>query len=252
MKRMDPIIVDGIDSLVAEIVPQTDRLISSPPAKAIWLLFKRNAGSWDSLCALVGTCQSQDHLELRNHDCGAIVRCMFDAYVQAAFIGADDSSARGQQFLEFEWIEAHVLPQKFLKQKSKMADKIRNSPLRPEGEKLNTEQFERLKQNYPPPPHMKKKEVRTHWYKGSIPELATQLGLGNVCDWLYFRFHGSVHSSPLALIRGAAYDARILETVASYLVANHARILCQTAGITLSAPAQELVDANNVDITNYE
>ena len=110
------------------------------------------------MCALVRTARTSEQLDARANDCAAILRCMYDAFIQAAYV-ATKPDVLGRLYLDYEHVERFLAPTKIVGQDNRMARDVANSPMRKAGEKRNRKEFERVKSAY----LTKKGKVRTHW-----------------------------------------------------------------------------------------
>lgn len=163
----DKQIRERMDALTAEVIRLWHALLAkSPPTTATGMLALRCSASWRSICLIVSGCRNAHELELCSNDAAALLRCMHDVCIQAEYIAAGDSSASmtaddlGRLFVEYEHVERHRLATAAVTFRSEVAELIRRSPLRSEGEARNQAEFDRVAPNYPD---------KRHWYRGHLP-----------------------------------------------------------------------------------
>jgi hypothetical protein len=167
-----------VRGIVTALHDQRNCLRSSQLALFAFLL--RIFNSWRSVGKLLDCCENETEFTTIANDGAAIIRCMYDALIQAMYIADDPSVAdeRGQLYLDFEHIEQHKLTQEVVRQMSGLARYLAMSPLRSEGERRNQEEFDRVKDRYLVSRRGKdgSAEVRNHWYVGDLRELARGVG----------------------------------------------------------------------------
>jgi len=216
-------------------------------------LFTRIAGSWDSLCALVGTSRNDMHLQARAHDCAAILRCMYDAYIQLAYIAVSPEEEQlGELYCEFVHVERFKVSTEAVKQENAMARMVANSPMRAEGEPRNRREFDRVKHLYIKPKPKDADDTRGKWYRlSNLRQVAEKIGRGDDYVWFVKRYGSSVHSGPFAVFHGPqCADARIIEGLALHYVCLAAKNVVQKCQLPFSERSQALVRGGSIDMVN--
>ncbi len=164
---------------------------TSPLERALRALTLRTLNSWNSVSCLVlhGTHDSR-------LDCCAILRAAFDTYLQAAWIGVEESSQtqRAELYLDFLWVERSDLVGRIVPMQNSLGRRIAESPDREAGETLNRDNLERVRSKYA----NKHNRLRSTWYPGSLRDLARDLGKLDEYQVFVHRHHGAVHSNPMA------------------------------------------------------
>lgn len=209
MKRTDPRIRNAVDRMIHEVIARCAEQESRPDSSKVLRAFlARVAGSYDSVCALVDTTSSQEQLDPRLNDCAVILRCMYDAYVQAAYIATagDEKESLARLYLDFEHVERYLLAKDITQQKNKMAQIVAKSPMRATGEPRVIAEFDRVKSAYRTG-NKNPNAVRKRWYAETLPALAKAIDRKDEYAWLVNRFHSSVHSGPFALFVGPGLTA---------------------------------------------
>lgn len=238
MNTMDQRIVDATNHMICEICTQAQKK-RAPSTRALLALFSRIAGSWSSLCVLVMTARTSEQLDARANDCAAILRCMYDAFIQAAYI-ATKPGALGELYLNYEHVERFLAPKEIVKQDNRMARIVASSPMRKAGEKRNRREFDRVKSAY----LTNKRNVQKHWYRGTLFSIAEKVGKREADEYAWFvgRTNSSVHSGPFATLCGPPMrDARIIEQIALYIVGRAGKLLVDVAGIHLDEDGKDII-----------
>ena len=135
---------------------------------------------------------------------------MFEAYLQAGYIAADESEAakRAQDYFDFEHVDRFRWQSKVLKYDNRLTRRVRSSQTFAEVKDAVEKEYERVKGEFPKKKHQGITEaqdaqrVREHWYSGSLFDIAHSLGKSDEYDILLTAFHGCVHSSASALKPG--------------------------------------------------
>jgi hypothetical protein len=178
-------------------------------ARALVFLLVRVGNSWRSLRTLA---THTGDIEGFAVDAGAILRAMFDAYLQADYIvsNCDEASARASDYFEFEHVERYKHMTKWLNHNNALVNTVKTSPRRAEGERNVRQQYDRVKDRFYVDRVLKDGTVkrgpktRSQWFPGDLRKIADQLGKADEYDILLASLHGCVHSSAYALANGPA------------------------------------------------
>ena len=211
-----------------------------PSSRALLGFVVRNAGSWKTLNALVGHCENEDAFKAVAIDCGAVVRCMYDAYIQALYVIHDpnDCDRRGELYLEYEHVERYRQMQKLIGQDNELSEYLHNSPLREIGEVRIQQEYDRVKGNYS---SGRRDGVRNHWYPQHLRAIAEEVGRQDEFDWFVAGFHGSVHSGPLTVFHGPALPGAGVLYIAISIAARTAMLLAKHEDLDLDQDALGLL-----------
>ncbi len=165
-------------------------------------------------------------------DAGALLRAMYDACFQAEYLVHDPVriDARASDYLEYEHVERHRISRKVLRHNTQLANRLKSSAKRPEGEKRVKNEYDRVKDRY----LVKKRKAdgtvkrrpaaRSTWYSGDLSALAESLGKRAEYDTFIAVFNGCVHSSALAVHMGPIVSPQNILTLASNIAARVARL----------------------------
>ena len=165
-------------------------------AQAITLLQNRILQSTTTLWLLC--CEARHPWDA---DGALILRAIYDASLQLLYIlnKPELREQRASQYLDFVWIEKDWVRKWGDKYSSPLAKKFRKSPMRIVGEPVLDKNLRRIRSQYLTSAG---KEWRQTWYKGSLRNLAEELGLQEEYDLLQKQLSGAVHSSPHTLHHG--------------------------------------------------
>jgi hypothetical protein len=199
---------------------------------ALFFLLVREANTWRSIRLLRKHTPEQFHTAFMV-DAGTLLRAMFDASLQADFIFCDPATRieRATQYLDFEHVERYVMVQKVLRHENQLANTLKSSPLRPDGEKRVQEAYDRVKDQFLLVEKKKcngngKHAARTRdkWYKGGLFQLAEAAGKVAEYDTFVASFSGCVHSSAFAVRKGPVSPIEHVLVLSSKFAARVAKL----------------------------
>jgi len=198
-----------------------------------WFLV-RVANTWNSL-QLLRRGALADFQSVFMVDVGVLLRCMFDAYLQADYIIRDPAkrTERATLYLEFQHIERYKAEEKLFRHNNPLTDVLGSSPRRAEGQARRRAEFERVKGAFlrkdkgSARSGKKAPETRDQWYEGNLGQLAEAAGKKDEYDTFVYPFSGCVHSSSYAVLKGPPVEAEYLMQFASTLAARVVNINVQ-------------------------
>lgn len=234
-----------------EVCTKLNQMPNRPRSSQALLGFLvRCACSCKSINTLVSSAQTPVEEVAIGNDCAAILRCMFDAYIQAAylFIDSNEREERARLYLDYEHVERFLLSTEVSSRSNPFSKSIASSPLRPEGEKRNRKEFDRVKAKYP----VKKRnaradDVRNTWYPGNLRDLARIIGMEDEYIVFVKRSHGSIHSSPFAVFKGPSITGEHFCYFASLLVSRVARMVVENDSLAVSSESAAIIDAHSIN-----
>lgn len=195
-------------------------------AAALCAFLNRLAHTWRSIRTLRDNRKADDVGFMI--DAGALLRAMFDAYLQAHYIYHDPCQrlSRAELYYDYVPVERYRNMMKALKHSHPVSVRLRASAKRPAGEAALKADYDRLKGRYP---RHRGAGVRDHWYEGNLADLAASIGKEDEYDVFLSQFHGCIHSSAQALHFGPpvtpphvlSHATRLACRVASLLIAHH-------------------------------
>jgi hypothetical protein len=217
-------------------------------SRALLYLLLRVANTW---CSIRTLRQHSPDEHLFMVDAGTLLRAMFDACFQAEYLAqdADTITARANDYLEYEHVERYRISRKVLSHDTRLADRLKSSAKRPEGEKRVQEQYDRVKDKYlvekskPDGAVKRGSRTRSTWYPGDLSAVARSLGKEAEYDSFVAVFNGCVHSSALAVQTGPIVQAQHVLTLASKIAARVARLNAQYNRIDLGGFYGPILDA---------
>lgn len=246
MQEADPLreaANDSILNLLRNVIQQSEpRSRSDVVALALLYFMVRGSNTWRSMRTLDRYIPDDEGPMV---DAGALLRVMFDAYLQAKYIADDRTAAvgRAQDYLEFEHIERFKQAQKVISCNNPFADKLKASPERPSGELRLQNEFDRVAKRYAVAGSRRsgarkgKVQIRQNWYPGTLADLAQSVGQADEYAIILSSFHGCVHSSALAVSRGPVVGWQNILDWASTIAA-------RVAGLS--------VDYNNIVLDEFQ
>ena len=229
---------DAVDAMIREVITASYNSKSAELShRALLCLTNHIAGFWRAVCILNQNASDVRETESLSDSFAVIIRCMFDAYLQAAYIAKQDTEARSKLYLDYEPVELYMLANKVVKQSDDMSRHIAESPLREEGEPRLKAKHDAVVDNYKD----KNGRVRARWYKGNLGNLAEEVGSYDEYLWYEHRYNSAVHAGPLAAIQGHPADDFFLYAVV--LISRMADLLAKNDGVKLSDAAQSVIQA---------
>src|SRR6202008_2160901 len=149
-------------------------------ARALFFFLMRASNTWRSIRTLR---VHSPHDEILVVDTGALLRCLFEAYLQAGYIAADASEAaqRAQDYFDFEHVERFRWQSKVLKYDNLLTRRVRSLPTFAEVNDAVKKEYDRVKGRFPKKKYRPNQApdaqgVREHWYPGSLFDIAQSLG----------------------------------------------------------------------------
>jgi hypothetical protein len=242
LSDINGIIVERIQKLLfAEIIVAHSRKPRTQAGNALFALLVRNANSWRSINVLVQSCVSEEMFSSIALDCGAIIRCMYDALLQGLFIVQDPMrmEERGKLYLEYSHVERYRQSTSLVDQPNSLSQTLSQSKLRAAGEACILAKYKRVESAYR---DEGKKRPRNHWYAGNLYQLAEMTGRKDEYQWLINRFHGCVHSGPYAVFNGPGLPGRMTPYIAMSTAAQSAKLFTEHGEVALSSESTELLN----------
>ena len=222
-------------------------------SRALLCFLWRVANTWLSIRTLR---QHSPDENLFIVDAGVLLRAMFDACFQAEYLvqDADSANARANDYLEYEHVERYRISRKVLSHDNELAERLRSSSKRPEGEKRVQEEYDRVKDRYLPEKRRsneaekRRTRPRNTWYSGNLATIAQSLGKQAEYDTFVTVFNGCVHSSALAVNARPMVSPQYVLTLASKIAARVARLNVQQNRIHLGDFYGPIMDALCKDV----
>jgi hypothetical protein len=234
-------------ALLQEVIQQSEpRSNNDVVSRALIFFLLRVANTWQSIKTLQ---ENAPHQEGFLVDAGVLLRAMFDAYLQAEYVVQDPARQheRATEYLDYEHVERYRA-QGVLDLDHPIAEKLRCSPERPEGENRVRTEYERVKDKYLVGQRKsggnKKRDqnVRKTWYPGDLAAIAR--GLGKEAEYRFFvaTFHGCVHSGAFAIRLGPPIRSNTVVHFASTIAARVARLNARHNRVDLGDVQRQLLE----------
>ena len=176
-------------------------------------------------------------------DVGTLVRAMYEAYLQAAFILHEQARQRerARLYLDYEHVEKRIVLGKIFKHDTFVSRALKRSSLLPTSEVRMEAQYDRVKDRYL---NQKRREIHDKWYEGTLRDLANAIGEKADYDFFMSAFHGYVHSSAFAIRTGPPFQPRDVMTIVSFLASKVAHLAIARFGLQLQPEQQAVIEAN--------
>jgi len=215
-----------------------------------WFLF-RGAGTWKSINLLYDATEADTAWgKAISNDCGALLRTLWDTFIQAGYVFADpaERDARGELYLNYLAVEKHMQSLAVVALNTKFSQQIASSPLRVEGEKDNQREFDKVKHKYESNPKASgKTTIRKHWYRGDLRSLSKAIGCENEYISFVVSLNGSTHAGPSAIKYGCPIRGESTWVFAAMLVCRIARMVVDNGALSVSSDANEIINAFQQD-----
>lgn len=231
---------DMVHDMLRDIITQSHALGDSDKvSNALLFLLVRVANTWRSIRTLQKHTKDSEGFMV---DAGSLLRAMYDAYLQAEYMVADSSSSleRAQDYFDFEHVERYKAMRKMLNANNWIANRLKNSPKRYEGESENERRYNEVKDRFRSKPTGS--STRNQWYPGNLRKIAEESGKADEYDTFLAAFNGCVHSSASALTTGPPTNAEHVLITASTIVAKVARLNVVQNELKLSSDYWRLLE----------
>lgn len=238
-KKMDDPADQMIHDLLQEVITKSyARGDEDKVAHALLAFLVRVANTWRSIRTLREHTEDSEGFMV---DAGTLLRALYDAYLQAEYLVSDpkQSLVRASDYFDFEHVERYKSMTKMLNAGNWIANRLKWSPKRREGEKENEQKYNEVKDRFLRKPTGS--STRNQWYPGDLRKIADVTGKSDEYDTLLATFNGCVHSSASALHNGPPVKANHVLTAASTIAAKVARLNVVHNTLTLSPDFQRLL-----------
>ena len=242
--------LDGhVSALLEQVIQKShDCSTKDEVSRALLCFLVRVANTWSSIRTLR---QHSPDEKLFIVDAGVLLRAMLDACFQAEYVvhDAESMNARASDYLEYEHVERYKFSRSVLSHDNQLADRLKSSAKRPEGEKRVLEEYNRVKDKYLVEKRRSDGTVkrgprtRSKWYPGDLSTIAQSQGKRAEYDTFITQFNGCVHSSAFAVHAGPMVSPQYVLTLASKIAARVARLNAQHNRIDLGDFYGPIMDA---------
>jgi hypothetical protein len=204
---------DVLRVIVEQSTPYADR---SPVARALLSLLVRSCITRHSIDAIITNVRDC------GNDAAALLRCIWDAYLQAAYIAHDPSEAesRASAYLTYEHVELRELVRRVLGHDTTLCRRIKEGEHYAENLAAVEANFERAKGPF----LSKQGKIRDKWYPLNLRGIADAVGVVAEYDTSLWQLHSSTHSSALATASGPMISLNFMPHWADFITARTARL----------------------------
>lgn len=245
-------ISDMVEQMLRYVISQADaKKDDRSSSKALLAFLVRNAFSWRSIVVLLENVSDKYPYSAIGNDCAGILRCMYDAFLQAKYLisGIEDSEELGNLYIQFKTIELYDLFSSVVKQEDDLSKRVSNSQLREKGEPTLRKAYEKVKHMYPRGSKRRQRKsdklfrTRVSWYQGELRSLAIKLDRESEYVWFIKKHNSSIHSGPLALFEGPRLTERDTAVLAEMIVCQVAALVVKHFSIDICQDYEELLVA---------
>ena len=242
-------------ALLQEVLKKSDaRSRSDEVSRALQYFLLRVANTWRSIGTLWANTLDGEGFMV---DAGALLRIMFDAYLQAEYIVYDPNvqRERAKDYLDFEIVERYKLSERIPAHDHPISRKFKSSPLRVKGEPALRAEYDQVKARY----YVERKKngntkrgpkTRNQWYPGTLRDIAKGIKKEAEYDYFVATFHGCVHSSALAVHKGPPISPQYALDWASRFAAHIVRLNVMYNQIEMDESNLMLMEALCIDFAD--
>lgn len=245
----DELIARRTDDATKDVVTQVCRKSMRAPADDAALgLLVHAANIWHALSQIARVRPQGAHGERFDNPAGILLRALQDACLQLDYVCAGDDSLDlspndlGRLYFDYEHVERRKMTTAIERIDNPFTRKLKQSPLREEGNAQAEERYRAVKDEYSSGP---RNRVRNTWYPDNMASIAKKVGRSDEYFFFFQSFNTSVHGGPMAVRHGPYIKANSTLTLATNLLT---RALAQTTNLTkveVSASTQEVLDSDS-------
>jgi hypothetical protein len=239
-QRIDDALLAVLQRVIATIHLQPNK---DETSRAIFALLVRGAHGWQSIRTLWR--HSPDEVTL-TIDAAVILRCIFDAYLQAAYIVHDPDKAAhlARLYIDYQHVERYRAEGRTVKHDNALSRSLAKSAHRVEGRKRIQEQYDRVKGDYELSAKQPsdKPRMQDKWYRDDLGGLARKAGHLAEYETIFTQLNSCTHSGYLACSGGPMMSGEIIAVWASSIAARLVLLNTKQNQIELCADDRELVD----------
>ncbi len=168
--------------------------------RALFALMTHIANNWKAISTLSNNVSDRDHITIVANPTTALLRCMYDAFIQMLYIVHDHSQAEelARRYLEYGTIEHYQYMKAITSGASPLSKRISASPKRQTSVKKIEEEYSKICRRVP-----RYRKRRQHWYDGTLYDLACTVGRKEEYTWYVSFSNSAIHAGPFAVMRGA-------------------------------------------------
>lgn len=172
---------------------------------------------------------------------------MYDAFLQLLYLIHEpgDAAKRALAYLEFGVVEQYAFMEIMVNSTNAFARRIAASSLRSSAEPHIRSEFKRVKDQY----CGKNGKPRSHWYKGTLRDIANEVGRAEEYSWYVNMLSSSVHAGAFAATRGPLPvngDAFVIW--AAMIASQAADVLVRFSGIKITRRSKRIIADNGEDL----
>ena len=190
------------------------------------------AGNTRVIYRVLSNGESNEEVEAMGNATCALLRCIWDAVIQAEYICHDPSmlESRARQFEAFRIVEQVSADEALQKHSNLFSQRLLSSQTRLTNKAAIDAEYLRVKSQY----ETQDGRMQTKWYKGNLKIWATLVGAAD--EYLFFASisSSSVHAGPMALTTGPIFQGSALFYFVLNLTARCLKLLVKYGPACLS------------------
>jgi hypothetical protein len=174
------------------------------------------------------------------NDACALLRCIWDAYIQAAYIVFEpsESASRANSYRDYQHVERRQLAHRVLDHDTPVSRDLKSRSGHDQHQAAVEEEFERAKSRF----MSAKGKLWNKWYSEGLPGIAGKLGIAAEHDMLVWHLHGSVHSSYLTS-SGPLLSIEYVPAWADFITARIAHLSVSHNGFVLTESERDFLES---------
>lgn len=195
--------------------------------------------TYRSIWMLVGAQPNEQYLEAAQRDIVTLIRKQADALIQNLYILNDDYENKMSEYLDFQWVERSKMLRRIDNDDTVLSQGVKESPRKAEGEKRIRVELDRIRKT------RDDNFIRkSHWYSPlGLESIASSIGLKMEYDFMVNFGHGSVHSSPLAVVGGASMRGPLVHIASIRHVMRFAKVVTHKFDLQIHSDAREVMES---------
>jgi Family of unknown function (DUF5677) len=235
-EEIDEAFLGILSKVIREVHGNTKRDRAS---QALLCLLVRTANTWRSILTLKRhSCDDQTY----TIDAAVLLRCIFDAYLQAHLIYRDANKREevAELYLDFAHVDRFKAQERVLRHNTSLSQGLKESLLRQAGVERLQKEYDGVKAKYYRKERLKDgtlkigPDVRDKWYEGNLSQLANQACKQAEYDTFIVQYNGCVHSSAFSVKEGPAINGNQIAHLASGFTARVTQMSIEHSKLVLS------------------
>ncbi|HNO79054.1 MAG TPA: DUF5677 domain-containing protein [Phycisphaerae bacterium] len=240
-----------IEHILCEAMSAAIAINGSAGDEAIKALVVHIQNNWTALRFIHEGAQASGREIAVANPAVALIRCMYDALLQALYIAHDSErrDALGEDYLDYAYIREYKDMQLIINGSDSLSKRLANSPLRIAREPEIRANYAKHKSRY----LAGEKGVRDKWYEArNLWEIASLVGKSSEYGWYCTLSNGSIHADSRVVQHGPRlYFSGELYPIAANVACQAIKLLTKELDIQLSKENADLLNLLAKDFCNF-